>query len=131
MKERIATVGRVSSNIPPLPTVPSRQSFFHQAATVSAFAPLFLVLLQLVSLGCFSSLSPDVARPAHEFFAVVIGLVLLGGIVLGIIALFGISRHGTKGLLVKALVGILVPVLLILAALPAVAEAHRMQQAAG
>jgi len=45
------------------------------------------------------------------------------GVVLGVIALCGIPKYGQKGILVKALFGILVPVLLILVSLPAAMKA--------
>ena len=41
-------------------------------------------------------------------------LLIIGGLVLGIVALFGIRKHGAKGILAPALVGIVINGLLLL-----------------
>jgi hypothetical protein len=78
---------------PPDPTQPAN-SFYHKAADFSAKAPAIAIgaiILSTVTNG-----------------------ILIVGLICGIIALFGIPRHGKRGLLGKAIVGILVPVLLVL-----------------
>ena len=49
---------------------------------------------------------------------------MLAGVILGIVALFGISKYGTKGILIKSLFGIIVPVLLVLLSIPVVMHAQ-------
>jgi MFS family permease len=55
-------------------------------------------------------------------------LLLLSSIVLGTIALCGISRYGRKKLLWKGLVGILVPILFILLAFAGFLKAKRLSE---
>ncbi len=62
------------------------------------------------------------------FFAGLIGLSMLAGVVLGIISFFGIPKYGTKGILIKALFGVLVPILLFLLSLPLVIRAHEQAE---
>jgi len=72
----------------------------------------------------FAGLSPEDAHYPRLFVAVVIGLAMLAGVILGIVALFGISKYGTKGILIKSLFGIIVPVLLVLLSIPVVMHAQ-------
>ena len=74
----------------------------------------------------FSGMSKEDAHFANLFFAMIIGLAMLAGIVLGVIALFGIPKYGTKGILLKALFGVFVPVLLILLSIPLIMHAREM-----
>jgi hypothetical protein len=73
-----------------------------------------------------SALSPQDAVMPHLFFSAVIGLGMLTGVILGIVSLFGIGQYGTKGILIKALFGILVPVLLVLLTIPTVMRAREI-----
>jgi hypothetical protein len=116
---------------PPVPSLQGK-SFYHQAATASVLLLLFPFLIQFASATAMGGLPPEDRGNVEFFVAVLIGLSTLTGIVLGIIALFGIPQYGTKGILVKALCGILVPILLALLAIPVILHARelaRMQAA--
>jgi len=113
----------MSSPLPPIPTQ-ARSSLFHQAATVSAWLPLVLVGVQIFLVGPLTASSSDPLM--REFFAFAMGSALLLGLVLGIVGLCGISKYGTKGLLVKSIIGIVIPLLLVLLAIPPILHAREI-----
>lgn len=78
---------------------PVTKSFAHQAATLSWICPASIFLLSIASKQ--AGLPPLV----RDLAALVL---MLGGFSFGIIALFGISKHGTKGILLPAIVGIII-----------------------
>lgn len=97
--------------------------------------PFLVFILQAVSNEALDALPPDTARPLEMVVSLLFGLAILLGILLGVVALFGISRYGTKGILVRALIGILIPVLFILVSIPVLMRAielaksrHAMQE---
>lgn len=104
---------------PPLPTTAKPQNtFFHHAATYSVLAPFISVGVTILTFVARAG-SP---APATRAEVLVSGLlstfIILSGFVFGIVALFGIKRYGTAGILWKAVVGILIFVFLILSAIP-------------
>ena len=110
---------------PPLPAHYRRDSFFHSAATISIFAPIFAVgfnMLSRAALGTTESGIPVLIVSA------VSGLSLLTGIIAGIVALFGIPKYGRKGILVKALCGTLIPIILAGLAIPTILSARAKAQ---
>jgi hypothetical protein len=86
------------------PTPPKTTSFSHQAAKLSWACPIIIFVLLMFSrqIG---------ARVIIELVAL---LLIFVGLIFGIIALFGISKHGTKGILAPAIVGIIINGLLLL-----------------
>ncbi len=86
-----------------MPTPPKTTSFSHQAAKLSWVCPIivFVLLMFTRQIG---------ARVIIEMVAL---LLIVVGLVFGIFALFGISKHGTKGILAPAIVGIIVNGLLL------------------
>lgn len=98
---------------PPIPDQPARRTFFHKAATASVLA---IPLAILISLGQQGLDRND--RAGSLAVAGLSVLILLGGVIAGIVALCGIPRHGAKGILVKALVGAVIPIVLIGVAIP-------------
>jgi hypothetical protein len=104
---------------PPLPSE-SRRSFFHQAATAGVFAPLLAIVAYIVSVGAQSGLDPQTKATVSLVIGICNICILLLGLVCGIIALCGIGKHGRKGLLAKGICGILIPLLIFGAAIPAV-----------
>jgi len=71
----------------------------------------------VVSLVVFAFLIFDsqiVARKIRPIFVEFALLLIAVGLVSGIVALFGVSKHGKKGILVPAIVGIIISGLLIL-----------------
>jgi hypothetical protein len=85
-----------------------QQSFFSIAAWYSLLAPVIagIALVLLGSLGFFSRFdSPGIDPDTVLSFMAV---VLLSSVVMSIISLFGIRRHGARVILWKAALGILV-----------------------
>src|SRR5206468_2321039 len=76
---------------------------FHQLAKASWVAPLIALCL-----GCFGNVASRGFGGAAG--SILIGLVnialILGGLTCGIIALCGVKRHGTSGILAPAIVGV-------------------------
>src|SRR6266540_1637911 len=92
------------SSPPPVTTAPQQvKAFPHQAAKAS-WASAALVFI-LVAFGRRTG-----ATVVIELIALALMLV---GLALGVISLFGIRRHGTKHILAPALVGILINGLLL------------------
>jgi len=102
---------------PPIPSEP-RSSFFHQAATASLFAPLIAIGLTIASSAGRTSLSPESQRPVALIVGIASAVIMLIGLICGIVALFGIPHHGKRGILGKALCGIIIPLLLSSVAIP-------------
>jgi len=92
-----------TSTPPPVTTPPQTNAFAHQAAKAS-WASAVIVFV-LVAFG-----GRTVARVVIELVAFVVMLV---GVALGVIALFGIRKHGTRGILAPALVGMAINGLLV------------------
>jgi hypothetical protein len=86
------------------PTPPKTTSFSHQAAKLSWACPIIIFVLLMFNrqIG---------ARVIIELVAL---LLIVVGLIFGIIALFGIPKHGTKGILAPAIVGIIINGLLLL-----------------
>ena len=86
------------------PTPPRTTSFSHQAAKLSWVCPIIIFVLLMFSrqIG---------ARVIIELVAL---LLIVVGLIFGIVALFGISKHGTKSILAPAIVGIIINGLLLL-----------------
>ena|SRR6266481_1641961 len=108
------------SNLTLPPRIPSetRSSIFHQAATASAFAPLIAIALTVFSSAGRTNLDLQSQRPVALIVGIVSSILILIGLICGIVALFGIRRHGKKGILTKALCGIIIPLLLSALAVP-------------
>lgn len=88
----------------------SRKPFAAQAAQASVFAPLAAVVVSVmvnVGEGIGSSSSAKVITAALSILLIVLGLAL------GVIALFGIRRHGRKGIMANAIAGVCINGLLI------------------
>jgi hypothetical protein len=92
------------------PTTPKTASFSRRAARLGWVCPV-------ISLIVFALLIFDrqiVARKIIPIFVEFALLLIAVGLVSGIVALFGVSKHGKKGILVPAIVGIIISGLLIL-----------------
>jgi hypothetical protein len=100
-----------NSTLPPqLPSKPQK-SFYHQAATASAFAPLIAIGLNIASSAGRTGADPQSQRTVAFIVGIVGTVILVIGLICGIVALFGIGNHGTNGILGKALFGIIIPLL--------------------
>jgi len=89
----------MSTETPPLPP-PQKyrtKAFAYQAARASWLGPVVIFVL-------FAFGHQVEARVILELIALAL---ILAGICLGIIALFGIRKHGKKGILAPALVGLI------------------------
>src|SRR6267154_4829288 len=73
-------------------------SFAHQAAKLSWVCPI--IVFVLVTFGGHIG-----ARVIIELIAL---LLIVVGLIFGIVALIGISKHGSKGILAPAIVGIII-----------------------
>lgn len=92
------------------PTTPKTTSFSHRAAKLGWVCPV-------ISLIVFALLIFDRQIVARKIIPIIVQVALLliaVGLIFGIVALFGVSKHGTKGILAPAIVGIIISGLLIL-----------------
>jgi|ERR1017187_2002125 uncharacterized membrane protein YsdA (DUF1294 family) len=92
------------------PAAPKTTSFAHRAAMLGWVCPV-------ISLIVFALLIFDRQIVARKIIPIIVevALLLIGvGLIFGIVALFGVSKHGRKGILVPAIVGIIISGLLIL-----------------
>ena len=80
-----------------------RKSFYYQAARASLFIPLVTFGVTLVLFGSNSHISSEVTG----YFALGAFVVQVISLILGIVSLFGIPRHGARLILWKAVVGII------------------------
>jgi hypothetical protein len=87
----------------PRPTPPPTKAFAHQAARASWLGPVIIFLL-------FAFAHQVAGQVILELIALVL---IVAGICLGIAALFGIRKHGKKGILAPALVGLILNSLLL------------------
>jgi multisubunit Na+/H+ antiporter MnhC subunit len=94
---------------PPIPS--DKPPFAKQAARFSAFTPLAALVVNMVGNGVAQG-----NRTMATIFSILGGLLIVAGIVLGIIALFGVRRHGRKGILGFAITGIAINTFLVVAA---------------
>jgi uncharacterized membrane protein YeaQ/YmgE (transglycosylase-associated protein family) len=84
-------------------TPPQTTSFAHQAAKLSWACPIIVFLLLMFG----RQVSSPVILDLIALLLIVVGLIF------GVIALFGISKHGRKGILAPAIVGIIINGLLL------------------
>jgi len=107
----------------PLLRTPSN-SFFHYAATLSVWLILPPFVIQFLTASIFQAMDRNLVEVVVRLVSafLIMGSMLLG-VISGIVALCGIPKYGYKGILIKALCGILVPILLILVSLPSAIRA--------
>jgi hypothetical protein len=102
---------------PPLPSKPSH-TIFHQVATASAVAPVIAIGLTMVSSAGRTGMDPQTQRSVSFMVGIASSIIILIGVICGIVALCGIPQHGKKGILGRALCGIIIPVLFAGLAIP-------------
>jgi hypothetical protein len=107
---------------PPLPPISEapvarKKSIFHTLATFCLASPFIAILLNLLVFGPNEVQHPSHTREEALAQAMQVGLVPLLGILAGIISLFGMIRHGARGILWKAALGLLIYAFLILSAM--------------
>jgi hypothetical protein len=99
----------ISLNPPPLP--PAKKPFAFQAAQASVLAPL-------ISIGIGIIVNVGLGNQTTPMATIIIGslctLLIASGFILGISALFGVRRYGRKGILGRAIVGIVINGLLLI-----------------
>jgi hypothetical protein len=94
-------------------TTPIEKNRFQWMARASWSAPLIGLFVHFILGG------------NTNFLAVTISLLFIGaGFLLGVGALFGINRYGSKGILIPSFIGICIPVALVVLALPSIYAAR-------
>jgi hypothetical protein len=87
-----------------------KSPFAVQAAKASWIAPLLTILLgfagQAISAGKANT-PPETVRAVALAIGGISVIIVLAGLMLGILALFGIRKHGIKGILMPSIIGIL------------------------
>ena len=86
----------------PSPAAPGKPPFARQAATCSWLAPLLVLGVNFYTL-----LSAGQSRVVSFVIVIVTCLLLPAGLILGIIALAGVKRHGRDGILQPAIAGVI------------------------
>jgi hypothetical protein len=106
LRSAFGNITLMKTSLPPPitpPQPPQSTTLAHQAAKGSWHSVVIVFVL-----GVFSRPArAEVAFESISFFVMVVGLVL------GVIALFGIRKHGRKGILTPAIVGIVLNALLL------------------
>jgi len=100
-------------NPPPLPPPRNQKSFPQQIALASLLAPLLAVLVSVVARAASQGEEP--LRAVKLLSGGVGVLLVLTGLVLAIVALCCVSRHGSRGILGRGLAGLAINGLLVLA----------------
>lgn len=98
---------------------PSPNSFFHKAASVGVWSLLGSFAVNITLSGPARVAAQEGGRQFYYGVTLVTSLLMLTSVVGGPIALCGIPRYGKRKLLWKGLVAAVVPILLVLAAIPA------------
>ena len=112
---------------PPAPPEKKAKSFFHHAATISVWLIPVPFVIQFLAAPYFQSMERTPLGVIIRLgAAALIALSFCAEVGLGLIALCGIPKYGVKGILWKALVGVLLPMLLIAAAIPTVIHAREL-----
>ena len=103
------------------------KTFYHRAATYSLVAPFlaFALTLFLQASGV-----PTITQTRSQALvrSIVLGSILLSGAICGIVSLFGIRKHGTSGILWRAIIGLLTFSLLVAAAIPAYIKTRELMR---
>lgn len=111
---------------PPLPGQKPPRSVFHWLALASLLVtPAACLLWGILNASGVVKLHPLLAIGA----SLVTGIMMMAGFLAGLVSLFGISKHGSKGILLPALIGIILPILLTALAVPAIVKAANQAQA--
>ncbi len=106
---------------------PRKKNIFHTLATFCLVSPLIAIVLNIVLFGPNEAQHPSHTREEALVQAVLVGLVPMLGILAGIISLFGMIRHGARGILWKAALGLLIYAFLIVSA---ISTFNKVQEAA-
>ncbi len=102
---------------PPLPKPP--KTLFHYAALISLYSPLCAWLLAIVVNGLIGPrLQPETAHLARQVVGCIAFLLFPGGFLSGIIALVGMRKVGSTGIMARAITGVALCGCAILAFLP-------------
>jgi len=95
------------------------KSFYHRAALVSLYAPLGCLLLGILNNNVIGPLlEPTNAQLARNIVGGILALLVPTGFILGIIALAGMKKVGTQGILGRALTGVVLSGLIIASFIP-------------
>ena len=120
------------SDAPPLivpPPLPNSKNRYQEMARVSWLAPIFAMVVNFMLL---AGQGGRIGAP-NKVQMIVGPLFIIGGLVFGIVALFGIRKHGRRRILAPALVGVGMNLfLIVVGALPVlhhVATRARLQPA--
>jgi hypothetical protein len=89
----------------------SKQPFGQQAARFSLYVPLTVIIIRLFTYGNMNQAGVAITVTSINV------LLVIAGFFLGIFALFSMRRYGSKGILVRAILGILINGVLFVAVL--------------
>ncbi len=95
------------------------KSFYHRAAQLSLYAPLVCWLLAVLNNNVIGpSLEPANAQLGRNIVGCIMLLLVPAGFILGIIALVGMQKVGTQGILGRAVTGVVLGGLIMRSLLP-------------
>jgi hypothetical protein len=103
----------VTSPLPAPALAPRKKSFVFQAAKASLFAPFIafglnvIVVVGNVLINGLAHPSANALKITLKITITLFVLFTVSGFILGIVSLFGVRRHGKKGILGYAIAGIL------------------------
>lgn len=102
---------------------------YHKLATTSIVAIPLGLAVGIASNVASSIVEPPFARITGLIISILIASIILIGLFSGVAALFGIRRYGKKGILIKSIIGILIPLLMIISTIPLILNTRQLKQA--
>ena len=81
-------------------------TFWHKSAKFSLYAPALVVAIALGFMLITVNASPESSRSGMYVIGAINVILICTGFLLGVLSLFGMPKHGTKGILIKAFFGI-------------------------
>lgn len=92
----------------PVPAASPRPNFYQQAAKASWVAPVVALVL-----GCLTRGSSERSPMTGGIVGLINVAMTFTGLVMGIVALFGVRKYGSRGILAPAIVGLVLNGLLV------------------
>jgi UPF0716 family protein affecting phage T7 exclusion len=112
------------------PPIPADNSLARQVAGYCLLSPLVATGMSLALNATLHGPSESISKPVRAAFAAILCAILITGFIAGIVALCLMKPHGQRGILVRALTGLILNTLVIAMALTAIQDRGRLSERA-